>query len=509
MGLAMDGLDASSLFSSTATGYTYDDLTIIPGHIGFRLHEVDLSSRFTRNIQIKLPLVSSPMDTVTESTMAIAMASLGGIGVIHNNNEIEEAAREVEIVKRYENGFIMDPHVLAPHNTIADVDNIKKLYGYSSVPITQDGKMGGKLMGIVTSRDIDYMEDRSRPLSQVMTKDESPKKKLIYGNEPITLKEANRLLQESRKGKLPIVNKDMELVALISRSDLKKNKDYPLASKDANKQLLVAAACSTKPDDEIRARRLIEAGVDALVIDSSQGNSIYQIDFIKRLKNQFPDTDIIGGNVVTLSQAKNLLDAGADGLRVGMGSGSICTTQEVCAVGRPQGSAVYWVAKYASEFFKAPIIADGGIQNSGHIMKALSLGASTVMCGSVLAGTEESPGSFFFNEGVRMKTYRGMGSLEAMSKRSGTRYFAEAQAVKVAQGVSGAVMDKGSICDLIPYTMHGVAHGLQKAGYRTIRELHQGLYDGYTRFELRSSSAIREGGIHDVTFVVEDGKCTL
>lgn len=503
----MDGLDAGSLFSSNTTGYTYDDLTIIPGHIGCQMSEVDLTTKFSRNITIKLPVVSSPMDTVTESTMAIAVASLGGIGVIHNNNDISEAVREVEIVKRYENGFIMDPHVLAPHNTIADVDHIKNMHGYSSVPITQNGKMGGELMGIVSSRDIDFIEDRTTPLHKVMTKDDpSAKKKLIYGNEPITLNEANRLLQESRKGKLPIVNKDMELVALISRSDLKKNKDYPLASKDQNKQLLVAAACSTKAADEERAKRLIEAGVDALVIDSSQGDSIYQIDFIKRLKSMYPGTEIVGGNVVTASQAKSLLDAGADALRVGMGSGSICTTQEVCAVGRPQGSAVYWVAKYAHDYFKAPIIADGGIQNSGHIMKALALGASTVMCGSVLAGTEESPGSFFFHEGVRMKTYRGMGSLEAMSKKSGTRYFAEAAQVKVAQGVSGAVMDKGSICDLIPYTMNGVAHGLQKSGYKTIKEMHQGLYEGLTRFELRSSSAIREGGIHDVTFIVDDGK---
>lgn len=385
------------------------------------------------------------MDTVTEAEMAIAVASVGGIGIIHNNNTFEEQASEVLKVKRHQNGFIMDPLVLSPTDTISRIDELKRTHGFSTVPITDNGKVGGKLVGVVTSRDIDFVTDRSKPLSEVMTS------QLTVGREPLTLREANEKLRTSKKGKLPIVNDSYELVAMTTRKDLKKNRDWPTASRDANKQLLVGAAISTRKGDEERAKALIMAGVDVLIIDSSQGWSTYQLDMLKRVKIAFPHIDVICGNIVTPRQAKALLDAGADGLRVGMGSGSICTTQEVCAVGRPQGSAVYHVSRYASQFHQAPVVADGGIQNSGHIVKALSLGASTVMCGSMLAGTAETPGEYFFHEGARMKTYRGMGSLEAMAKKAGQRYFAENTNVRVAQGVSGAVVDKGSVRDLLTY----------------------------------------------------------
>jgi len=285
----MDGLDAKTLFNSMAIGYTYDDITIIPGHMDFGPNDVDLTCKLTKNITLRAPVVSSPMDTVTESEMAIAMAMMGGIGIIHNNNSVEEQVAEVRKVKRYENGFIMDPLVLGPNNTIADVDKIKAEAGYSSFPVTSSGKMGGKLLGIVTSRDIDFIKDRSMKLEDVM----SGGTKMVHGTEPITLKEANKLLTKSKKGKLPIVNKDMDLVALISRNDIKKNRHYPLASKDSNKQLLVGASCSTRGQDEVRVQKLVEAGVDVLVLDSSQGNSVWQVDFIKKMKQWYPNLDII------------------------------------------------------------------------------------------------------------------------------------------------------------------------------------------------------------------------
>merc|ERR1719506_2581721 len=329
-------------------------------------------------------------------------------------------------------------------------------------------------------------------VSELMTQ------KLVVGQEPISLKGAHEKLRTSKKGKLPIVNDSNELVALTTRQDLKQSRDFATASMDANKQLLCGASISTSKGSEVRAQKLVEAGVDVLVIDSSQGWSIYQLDLIKRLKIAHPHIDLICGNVVAPRQAKALIEAGADGIRVGMGSGSICTTQEVCAVGRPQGSAVYHVSRYCREANNIPVIADGGIQNSGHITKALNFGASVCMMGSVLAGTTETPGDYFFNEGVRMKAYRGMGSLEAMQKRSASRYFGEKQAVKVAQGVSGAVVDKGSVRDLLEHVTAGVKKGCQEAGHATISAAHKGLVDKTTRFELRTSASIYEAGVHDV-----------
>merc|ERR1719487_1746223 len=381
------------------------------------------------NLRIQLPYASSPMDTVTESDMAINMALIGGIGFIHSNNTEAEQAAEVLKVKRHQNGFLMDPIMLSPEDRIEKIDEMKRTAGFSTVPITMNGKVGGKLAGIVTSRDVDFVPDRSKKLSEVMTQ------KLVVGREPITLSEAHEMLRTSKKGKLPIVNDSFELVALTTRQDLKQSRDFASASMDANKQLLCGASISTAKGSEVRAQKLIEAGVDVIVIDSSQGWSTYQLDLVKRIKTAHPQINLVCGNVVTPRQAKPLIEAGADAIRVGMGSGSICTTQEVCAVGRPQGSAVYHVSRYCRERNGTPVIADGGIQNSGHIVKALNFGASVCMMGSVLAGTSETPGDYFFHEGVRMKTYRGMGSLEAMQKKFASRYFGEKANVKVAQGV--------------------------------------------------------------------------
>ncbi|ORY06376.1 inosine-5'-monophosphate dehydrogenase IMD2 [Clohesyomyces aquaticus] len=501
-----DGIDAKTLIDSARNGgLTYNDFLMVPGYIGFPASDVTLESPVTKRIALKTPFISSPMDTVTEHNMAIHLALLGGLGVIHHNCSSDEQAEMVRKVKRFENGFILDPVVISPTTTVAEAKALKEKWGFGGFPVTENGTLRSKLVGIITPRDVQFHDNLNDPVSAVMSTD------LVTARQGIDLVEANSILSKSKKGKLPIVDENFNLIALLSRSDLMKNMHYPLASKlPHSKQLISAAAIGTRPEDKIRLQKLVDAGLDIVILDSSQGNSMYQIEMIKYIKEKYPGLDVIGGNVVTREQAATLIAAGVDGLRIGMGSGSACITQEVMAVGRPQATSVYNVAQF-SKRFGVPCIADGGIQNVGHIVKGLAMGATTVMMGGLLAGTTESPGQYFVGrDGQLVKAYRGMGSIDAMEDKkaaagnkdakasnAGTaRYFSEGDRVLVAQGVSGSVQDRGSITKFVPYLMAGVQHSLQDIGVKSLVDLREGVVNGSVRFELRTASAQAEGGVH-------------
>ncbi|OAF71458.1 hypothetical protein A3Q56_00777 [Intoshia linei] len=463
--------DVNSLSQVLSDSLQRCDIIVLPGYIDFVPDNVNVKSRLSRRISLNVPLLSSPMDTVTESRQAIAMALCGGVGVIHCNCDADYQADQVFKVKKYEQGFILDPKCLSPTNTVADIWHIKKEFGYSGVPITENGKLGSKLVGLVTRRDIDFFsnDDFDTPLKDVMNKFEN----LTVAPHGVTHKEATEILQKNKKGKLPIVNKSGELIAIISRKDFKRSREFPMASRDAKNQLLCGAAVSTHKCDFARVDQLVKAGVDFLIIDSAQGSSIYQLEMLKYIKENYPSIDVIGGNVVTCKQAKVLIDAGVHALRVGMGCGSICITQEVMAVGRAQGSAVYYVSKLANKH-DIPVIADGGVSNVGHIVKALCLGASSVMMGSLMAGTHESPGSYYFTDGLRLKKYRGMGSIEAMNcgKASKERYYVDQKSK--------------------------IQHSFQDIGVKSITDLWNNIKNGSVKFEKRSHASQTEGGVHSL-----------
>lgn len=481
-------MDAGTIFNTPCMGYGLDDLLAIPSHVSHSAGEVDLSTLFSRNIVISNPVVAAPLDTVTEARMAITLALMGGIGVIHSQCDPDFQAREVGVVKRYESGFIMDPHVLSPHHTVEDVERIRAEFDDATVLVTEGGQVGNKLLGIVTSRDIDFVEDRTTRLANVMTM----KAKLDVGTEPISLSEATQKLRISKRGKLPIVNEVGELVALVSRSDLKKSRDFPLASTDANRQLLVAAAVAPRVQEADRVRKLVEAGVDALVFDASKGDTVHQIDFLKRVKNEFPSLDIVCGNVVAPRQAKPLLDAGADGLRVGMGSNSLLLEREVGAVGRPMGSAIYHVAHYAREQYQGcPIIADGGITSSSQASLALTLGASSFMCGTLLAGTTESPGDAFYQDGVRLKLFRGAVGLDVVSSRSEALASSAAglEINRLPTGATGVVVDRGSVSPFLTNLLDSVKRDLRRLGVAKLSDVHEQLDKSQVRFHVRTAGA--------------------
>ena len=490
-----DAWCADEVFNPKYPGYSYDDVILMPGFINFPVESVDLCGWVSRNIRVKVPIITAPMDTITESRMAINVALLGGIGVIHHLQTIHDQACKVEKVKRYENGFIEDVYVLGPDDPISLIDKTKSEMGFSTVPITIDGKIGSKLIGIVSSADIDFIDDRCTKVSAVMTTE------IITGSEPITLFEANRKLQEKKLTHLPIVNERGELVSLVCRNDIKKNREYPNTSRDGRGRLLVGASVPTIDDTAWeRCLALCEAGVDLIVLDSEQGDNSRQIELLRRLKEEKPHVEIMAGNVVSISQAKSLIDAGADSLRIGMGVSSIGTSTEVIAVGRGQATAVFRVSKFAKEYGNIPTVADGGISNSGHIMKALSLGASSVMLGGLIAATAETPGQFFYHQGQKVKSYRGSRS-EGSLRDTAVNGSVAAGSTMIPRGVSAVVLDKGSIHTLIPYHLQGVKHGFQDVGAISLPDLHTQLYDGRLRMEVRSGAAIKEGNVHDlITF---------
>ncbi|VDK67967.1 unnamed protein product [Litomosoides sigmodontis] len=502
-------MDGDGVVKTSEDGQTIDELmgghvgdfNILPGYIGFDVSSVDLTTHLTRDITLKTPLVSSPMDTVTECEMAIAMALHGGIGIIHANfASLEEQVEEVIKVKHYKQGFITHPHCIKETDTILDLMRIKVKYGFTGTPVTSTGQVGGKLLGLVTSRDVDFIDEERYPTTKIIEV-MVPIDRLITGSEDLTLEQAYKILENEKKGKLPIVNNKNELVSLISRTDLKKARDFPRSSYDSKGQLRVGAAINTRESAKEAVKKLAEAGADVLVIDSSQGASMYQVNILKWIKSNYPETpQVIAGNVVTQKQAEILINAGADAIRIGMGSGSICITQEVTAVGRAQGTAVYQVARYAKTR-GIPVIADGGIRDVGYITKALALGASTVMMGGLLAGTTEAPGEYFWGpSGVRLKNYRGMGSLDAMEANisSQDRYFSRSDEIKVAQGVSATMRDRGSVHKFVPYLVRGIQHGFQDIGVRSLDELRGGIARGEIRFERRSPNAQVEGGVHSL-----------
>ena len=472
-------------------GLTFDDVLLIPAYSEVLPRTVQLTTKFSRNIQLNIPLVSAAMDTVTEAQMAIAIAREGGIGVIHKNMSIEAQAKQVHSVKRAENGMIYDPVTIKRGSTVKDALALMKEYHIGGIPVVDDNR---HLVGIVTNRDLRFERNLSRAIDEVMTCEN-----LVTTNQSTDLQQAADILQNHKIEKLPVVDKDGKLVGLVTYKDITKAKDKPFACKDKLGRLRVAAGIGVTGDSLDRAAALVDAGVDAIVIDTAHGHSKYVIDVLKQVKAKFPQIDVVVGNIATGEAAKYLVDAGADGVKVGIGPGSICTTRVIAGVGVPQLSAVYDVAK-ALEGTGIPLIADGGIRYSGDIVKALAAGGYSVMLGGLLAGVEESPGETIIYNGRKFKSYRGMGSLEAMEKGSKDRYFQATETdVKklVPEGIAARVPYKGSLYEVIYQMVGGLRAGMGYCGAHNITELHN------AKFTRITNAGVLESHPHDVAITSE------
>lgn len=472
-------------------GLTYDDVLLIPSYSEVLPRTVDLATKFSKNIELKIPFVTAAMDTVTEAKMAIAIAREGGIGVIHKNMSIQDQAKQVAIVKRAENGMIYDPVTIKQGSTVRDALAIMAEYKIGGIPVVDDDKM---LVGIVTNRDLRFERKMDKRIDEVMTS-----KNLVTTNQSTDLEAAAEILQKHKIEKLPVVDKEGRLVGLVTYKDITKAKDKPMACKDSKGRLRVAAGVGVTTDTIERMQALVDAGVDAIVIDTAHGHSKSVIEKLKEAKKRFKDIDIVVGNIATGEAAKMLVEAGADGVKVGIGPGSICTTRVVAGVGVPQLSAVYDVSK-ALQGTGIPLIADGGLRYSGDVVKALAAGGYSVMIGSLVAGTEESPGETIIFNGRKFKSYRGMGSLEAMENGSKDRYFQSGEAdVKklVPEGIAARVPYKGTLYEVIYQLTGGLRAGMGYCGAANIEKLHD------AKFTRITNAGVMESHPHDVTITSE------
>ncbi len=472
-------------------GLTYDDVLLIPAYSEVLPNEVCLTTKFSRHIELKVPFVTAAMDTVTEAPMAIAIAREGGIGVIHKNMSIEEQARQVAIVKRAENGMIYDPVTIKRGSTVKDALAMMAEYHIGGIPVVDDDC---RLVGIVTNRDLRFQRDMDRKIDEVMTSEN-----LIVTHQQTDLEAASQILMEHRIEKLPVVDDDNHLIGLITYKDITKAKDKPMACKDAKGRLRVAAGVGVTADTFKRIEALVKAGADAIVIDTAHGHSKGVIDKVREAKAAFPDVDIVVGNIATGEAAKKLVEVGADAVKVGIGPGSICTTRVVAGVGVPQLSAIYDVAK-ALEGTDVPLIADGGLRYSGDVVKALAAGGYCVMVGSLVAGTEEAPGETILFNGRKFKSYRGMGSLEAMENGSKDRYFqGSVKETKklVPEGIAGRVPYKGTVQEVIYQLVGGLRSGMGYCGAKDINALHN------AKFTRITNAGVRESHPHEVIITSE------
>ena len=473
-------------------GLTFDDVLLIPAKSDILPADVNIRTRLAKDIYLNTPVISAAMDTVTESKMAIAIAREGGIGVIHKNMSIERQCDEVDRVKRSENGVITNPFFLGPDHFVYDANDLMAKYKISGVPIVEDGKPDGKLVGIITNRDLKFLDDFNVKIKEVMTKEN-----LITAPVGTTLKQAQAILCKHKVEKLPLVDENGILKGLITIKDIEKASQYPNTARDKSGRLLCAAAIGVTNDVLDRAGALLEAQVDVLVLDSAHGHSFGIMDCIRKVKAAFPDCTLIAGNVATAEATKALIEAGADAVKVGIGPGSICTTRVVSGIGVPQITAIYDAACMAAKY-DIPIIADGGIKYSGDIVKALAAGGSTVMLGSLLAGCDEAPGEEEIYQGRRFKTYRGMGSLAAMNNGSKDRYFQQNNKKLVPEGVEGRVSYKGPVADTIYQMMGGLKSGMGYTGCATIPELHE-----KAQFIRITGAGLKESHPHDIYITKE------